>query len=151
LNRKKTMKNTNPIGAIMLALLALSACTPVEPANEGATPDEPGPPSETAVVHGRIVFGPLQPVELKDEPTPEIPPEAFEGRMVLVYRPDGETLVTEAAVQPDGTYRVELEPGDYVIDFTLAGIERSESVPADVSLEAGALLEFDISVDTGIR
>jgi len=135
----------------LLTAALLAACTPVEPAAPAEATDESAPSPETAVLEGLIVFGPLQPVVKKDEPTPEIPPEAYEGRMVLVYLAGGETLLTEAAVQPDGSYRIELEPGEYVIDFTLAGIERSESVPAEVSLEAGEVMELDISVDTGIR
>ena len=143
-------KNTDPlvIAVVLMTLFTLSACQPVEPATEAGTP---GSPSQMAVLHGKVVFGPLQPVEQKDAPTPETPPELFEGRMVLIYRPDGETLVTEAAVQSDGTYRIEIEPGEYVIGFTLVSIERSENVPAAVTLNAGQVLEFDISVDTGIR
>ncbi|HUF37225.1 MAG TPA: hypothetical protein VMN57_01770 [Anaerolineales bacterium] len=142
---------TASIAAGLFSALALAACTPAEPADDGITTDEPGPAAGAAVVQGRITFGPLQPVIQKDEPTPEIPPEAYEGRFVLVYRPDGETLVDEAAVQPDGAYRIELAPGEYVIDFTLVGIERAENIPAAVTLTAGQVLELDIAVDTGIR
>ncbi len=146
-NQKLKIKNHHGLihwfGPLLaLSLAAVSGCSPVDPAGGTEPP---------AVIQGQVSFGPLQPVEIEGEPTPETPPELFEGRQILVFGPDGETLVTEAPVQSDGTYRVELEPGDYVIGFTLVGIETSESVPAAVSLSAGQVLELDISVDTGIR
>jgi hypothetical protein len=38
-----------------------------------------------------------------------------------------------------------------VVDFTLVTIETSASVPAEITLSPGQVLEFDIDVDTGIR
>jgi hypothetical protein len=150
-------KTTFLIAAGLLFCAAiLPACSPVEPAEGQGTPGGPGSTDsgiagETAVLTGQVVFGPLTPVIVEGEPTPEIPPEAFEGRSVLIYLPDGETFFAEAQVGPDGVYRIELPPGDYVVDFTLVTIETSASVPAEITLSPGQVLEFDIDVDTGIR
>jgi len=83
-----------------------------------------------------------------DAPTPEIPPELFEGRKVLVYGEDGTALIAEAAVLSDGTFHLYISPGTYVIDFSFVGIERAEGLPATLTLVSGETTQLDISVDT---
>ncbi len=123
-------------------LIFLTACSPsaVERTDEI-------PP---AVLEGHLSFGPFSPVARIDEPTPEIPPEMFEGRFVLVSDTKGQ-IVYEIPVGADGHYQMELKPDTYIINVTTIGIETAKTLPAEIKLVSGETFTLDIFIDTGLR
>ncbi len=110
-----------------------------------------GPPG---VIEGRVTVGPLTLVERAPEPglpTPTVPPQVYTSRKLNIYHADGKRLVREVSFQGDGTYRVEIEPGDYVLALPPGGIEHAQGLPRSVTVRSGQVVRVDIDIDTGIR
>ncbi|MDD1652063.1 MAG: carboxypeptidase-like regulatory domain-containing protein [Methanomicrobiales archaeon] len=109
-----------------------------------------GPGTGKATLQGQVTIGPLCPVERPDRPC--LPtPETYVARKVVVFRPDGATVVTTVPLNQTGYYRVNLDPGTYVVDINHAGIDRSPDVPRTVILDRGETVTLDIAIDTGLR
>ena len=106
---------------------------------------------EYAVLKGSVSVGPLTPVVRPDSTPEPVPPEVYTSRAILIYKPNGKTLVQRVQFNPDGTYSVELKPGTYLLDLPPEGIEHSDQLPQTITLEAGETRHFDFDIDTGIR
>ena len=123
-------------GACAAALvLVLAACGP------GLTS---GPPADAAVT-GRLTLGPQCPVETVDEPCPDAPTT---GTVAARDRTSGD-VIAEASSDDDGTYRLEVPAGAYVLEATAEGAMSCS--PVDVDVASGMTEEADIPCDTGIR
>ncbi len=118
-----------------------SACSVFQPK---ATP-APGS------LEGVVTVGPLQPVERVGVTPPPPPPEVYTSRGIDIYRADGKTLVTSLNFGPDGSYQVELPPGQYVVKLMPTGIDRARELPAEITIQSGETVTLDIDIDTGIR
>lgn len=99
---------------------------------------------------GKVTIGPLSPVEIEGQDT-SVPPEVYDARKVMVLTADGTRLVQQVDIDHDGTYGVELPPGDYVVDINRIGIDHSPDVPREVTIQSGETVRLDIDIDTGIR
>ena len=109
-----------------------------------------GPQARKGTVEGQVTIGPICPVERPDQPC--LPtPETYAARKVLVKSADGATVVETVPLSDTGYYRVDLDPGTYVVDINHAGIDRSPDVPRTLTLSAGEKVILDIGIDTGIR
>jgi hypothetical protein len=104
-------------------------------------------------VEGRVTIGPLLPgPERIDQTPPPIPPEMFAQYVIRVYRSDGTTKVVDAKINSDGTYRIGLGPGSYMI-----GAERSDGGRMfggglqPIEIQSGQTVQLDINIDTGLR
>lgn len=106
---------------------------------------------KTSVIKGKVAVGPICPVEKEGKPCP-VPPEAYTSREIVVYQADGKTEVTRSAINTDGTYLFNLEPGSYVLDTARKGIGyTSKDLPYNFTLADAETKEFNFSIDTGIR
>ena len=103
------------------------------------------------VLEGKVTVGPLVPVERAGAPTPTPPPEVFNSRALEVFKGDGKTLVKRVPFQADGTYRVELPPGTYVVDIEHTGIDHAAGLPVRVVIHSNEVTRIDVDIDTGIR
>jgi hypothetical protein len=145
--KEGTMRLAAPLGsAVMLAALvlagALGRCT---------TPAAgPGTGGTVGVLEGHVTIGPICPVERPDQPCP-VPPEAYAARKIIVYTADRGRRGATVSIDGTGHYRVELEPGRYVVDFNHAGIDTSKSLPTVVEIQPARTVTLDVDIDTGIR
>jgi hypothetical protein len=122
----------------MLALL-LASC------GQEATRSDTYP--ELGTVSGRIVAGPMCPVETEASPCPD---EPLPGEAVRLTA--GGTVVASARSDADGAFTFEVEPGDYQLVWAPegdVGIRFARPVP--VTVVAGETVTTDLLVDTGIR
>ena len=103
------------------------------------------------ILEGVVTVGPLIPVERAGVPTPAPPPEVFTSRALEVFKADGKTLVKHVPFQADGTYRVELPPGTYVVDIEHTGIDHAAGLPVRVVIHSNEVTRIDVDIDTGIR
>jgi hypothetical protein len=90
-------------------------------------------------------------VERPDSTPEPVPPEVYTSRELLIYKPNGKTLVQRVQFNADGTYAVALKPGTYLLDLPSEGIEHAKQLPQTITLEAGETRIFDFDIDTGIR
>lgn len=126
------------IGA--LAVLLLAGCG--DPDGETAR--------ESSGVAGRVSLGPQCPVEVPGEPCADEPAAGAKVTVAKQVPGDlygGGDVVARTTTQADGSYRVAVAPGNYVVTAD-AGMS-CELMDARVT--AGAYSTVDIPCDTGIR
>jgi hypothetical protein len=101
-------------------------------------------------LEGKVNIGPLTPVERVGVPTPIPPPEVFTSRGIKIIDSLG-IWVNEVHFNPNGTYSIELNPGNYRVELLNTGIEHAAELPATVQIFSNQITTLDISIDTGIR
>lgn len=69
----------------------------------------------------------------------------------MVYDEEGNDLIEQVDLGPEGYYRVELRPGTYLVDINNIGIDSSRQVPEVIEIEEGKTVVLNIDIDTGIR
>jgi hypothetical protein len=127
--------------AVLTVGLLISGCPNVTP--------------EKGLLHGNVSIGPTSPVEMPgDEKT--IRCEFYEARKIMIYDEDGAKLLMQVDIECNSVenyarYRVELDPGFYIVDINHIGIDFSSDVPKLIEIVSGASVRLDIDIDTGIR
>ncbi len=110
--------------------------------------------SEKGFLEGKVTIGPLCPVE-RFPPDPRCQPteETYKAWPIAVYTSDIKTKVTQIEPNLDGTYKIELSAGNYIVDlekqqpFGMGG----RNLPATISINSGRTTSLNIDIDTGIR
>lgn len=124
---------------LLTVLLVLAACAEGEPGASG------GPDSG---IEGRVLAGPTCPVEVVGSPCPDRPVQAT----VRVLAATGEgPAVTTFRSEKDGTFRVPLEPGQYLLVPEVQGTGALSARPVAVTVKPHAFAQVDVLLDTGIR
>ena len=123
------------------ALLVLSACA--------QAPDGGGNPSAgRSGVEGRVLAGPTCPVEIEASPCPARPVQTTVR--VLAASP-GNAAVTTFRSEEDGSFRVPLDPGDYLLVPEVEDTGALFARPTAVTVPADGFAQVDVFLDTGIR
>jgi hypothetical protein len=108
---------------------------------------------ESGFLEGVISIGPLCPVE-KDPPDPGCLPtaETYKAYPVSLWTSNGRRKITQINPALDGSYKVELEPGNYLVILE-PGQNRigSSNLPAEVEIIQQNSVILNIDIDTGIR
>ncbi len=129
---------------LMLLAATLAGCAGID----RIVNPNPQPPG---VLQGTVSVGPLTPVERVGVPTPTPSPQVYTSRGIDIFKSDGKTLVSSLNFNPDGTYRIELAPGTYVIKLQNFGMGFSKELPKEVRIQNGQTTTLNIDIDTGIR
>lgn len=108
------------------------------------------PVTALGTIKGKADIGPICPVEQPDTPCP-VPPEAYTSREVILYLQDGVTEIKRMHFLADGTYSFQVSPGTYVINIPRQGVGGSGNLPKTLVVKSGEVIEFNFSIDTGIR
>lgn len=100
-------------------------------------------------IEGIVTIGPSCPAEIEDSERCE--PKPFEATLVI-READSEDEVATVKSAADGTFRVELPPGEYIVEPE----SRNQFVPpyADpqyVTVREGEYTAIEIVYDSGIR
>ena len=98
-------------------------------------------------IRGTVTLGPTCPVEQVGEP-PCVTPYAA---TLVVTAAEDDSVVARVSSGPDGAFSVDVPPGDYVIVPQPGGDPYPTGTPVEVTVEAGAYTEIEVSYDTGIR
>lgn len=108
---------------------------------------------ETGFMEGVISIGPLCPVET-DPPDPGCLPtaETYKAYPVSIWTSNGNRKIIQIDPALDGSYKIELEPGNYlvVLESRQNGIG-SSNLPSQVTIVSRDKTIFNINIDTGIR
>jgi len=100
-------------------------------------------------VRGTVSAGPTCPVE-REPPDPACAERPVAGA-VLVFTDAAGLEVARVTSAADGTFTVELPPGDYHVSARPVEGLMGTPGPMDVEVEAGQPTELQVSYDTGIR
>jgi hypothetical protein len=108
---------------------------------------------EVGFLEGEISIGPLCPVE-KDPPDPDCLPtyETYKAYPVTIWTSNGRRKITQVNPALDGSYKIELNPGHYLVVLE-TGQNRigSSNLPVEVVIRSQAETILNIDIDTGIR
>lgn len=104
---------------------------------------------ERGLLEVSVSIGPLCPVEPCDI-TPKQLEKMYEGIKIFIYS-ENKILVKEIKLDNTGNYKVELNPGRYIVDTDNIGIGGSKDLPKEVNIESGKTIKLNINIDTGIR
>ena len=130
----------------VLALLAIAAaCTPGASNGPGQTPASS---ADGVVIDGRVHAGPTCPVQ-KVPPDPDCADRPVAGAVLVVKTAAG-VEVARATSAADGSFRITLPTGDYVlVPQPVQGyMGTAAPIPFHAQGDGAAL---DVSYDTGIR
>jgi hypothetical protein len=123
---------------VLLLLLLLTSCA----AGSTAGGDE-----STSGVRGRVLLGPICPVEMEGSPCPDEPAGGVEVRAIR----DGEA-VAEATSDADGRFELLLEPGTYTLKAVIGPDGPGMfAKPVEVTVSSGGFVDVVVPVDSGIR
>ena len=103
-----------------------------------------------STIRGQVNVGPICPVEQVGVPCP-VPPEAYTSREIILYTADGVTIVERMHFFADGTYSFQVPPGTYVLNIPPQGIGSTSELPKTFTVKPGDIINFNFSIDTGIR
>lgn len=124
----------------LIGLTLISGCDNKKPLNPG-------------FLKGRISIGPICPVETIP-PSPACQPtaETYKAYPVGVYTPDGSRKIAQLNPSIDGSYIVELPPGNWLVVLEKAKYgPGGTNLPAEVTITAEDDTTLNIDIDTGIR
>lgn len=124
-------------GLVVGLALLLAACTP-PPSDPSAVPSD-GPSGITGIV----LVGPE--CRRPSEASPCLVP--YRARLVILD-PDGR-VVGEVTSGPDGTFRIELPPGEYVVQPEPGGDPFPRAEARSVTVVSGELSDVEIDYERG--
>ncbi len=122
--------------AIAMTALLLAGCGP----SAASAPPNTG-------IRGIVTLGPTCPVEQVGQP-PCVEPLA--ATLAVTSAEDG-SVVAKVNSGADGTFTVDVPPGDYVVVPEPGGDPLPLGQPVEVTVVAGAYTEIEVAYDTGIR
>jgi hypothetical protein len=99
-----------------------------------------------AGIQGRVVLGPMCPVQRAESPCPERPIQAD----ITVAGSDGKTVATGHSGS-DGAFRISLKPGSYTVTAKQSDSGLAFGKPVSVDVPAGTFVHVNLLVDSGIR
>ena len=118
----------------------------------GCKTEQPSPAPGTGVLTGtvQIVYG--DPLLLQqDTSIPKASPEEYAARKLQIFNTDGTELLHEIPFNGDGTYRIELPPGTYIVNVAPFGLDTALDLPTVIVMAKGLERTLDIVIDTGVR
>ena len=90
-------------------------------------------------------------VELADGTPAPATAENYADYPLIVLSQDRKTEVTRVTADGNGNYRVELPPGDYVLDVQRRPRGRVRATPRPFTVVSGQTVRVDMDIDTGVR
>lgn len=138
--RPTPMRRVSLLATLSLGLV-LAACAD-EPAGT-----EPGSEESTGTVRGTVLLGPTCPVETLTDPCSDLP---LGNVRVQVFGLGGDVVAT-AETDAEGTFRLELEPGEYTVQAVIEQDAARSAVPVNLTVLEGRVVEIMVPVDSGIR
>jgi hypothetical protein len=107
---------------------------------------------EQGVLEGTISIGPICPVET-DPPRPECMPtaETYKAYPVSIWTSDVGQKVAQLSPALDGSFSIELDPGEYLIKLDKESNIGGSNLPLTVVVSDLEKTTVSIDIDTGIR
>lgn len=120
---------------LAVTLIATGLLALIGAASTGAT---------SSGLRGLVTLSPIRPVCLEEQPCSKPAAGA-----VLVFRRNGRA-VARVTTRPDGTYRVILRPGTYIVVAPRYRVG-SGVTPRTVRVPRGRVARVDLEIDSGIQ
>jgi hypothetical protein len=107
---------------------------------------------EQGLLEGTISIGPICPVET-DPPRPECLPtaETYKAYPVGIWASNGGQKVGQISPTLDGSFSLELDPGEYLIKLEKDNVIGGSNLPVTIVISPHEKTILSIDIDTGIR
>ena len=108
---------------------------------------------EAGFLEGVVSIGPICPVET-DPPDPGCLPtaETYKAYPVSIWSSNGRRKIAQINPALDGSYKTELDPGNYLVKLGTANNRiGSSNLPVEVTITSLNKTVLYIDIDTGIR
>jgi hypothetical protein len=106
-------------------------------------------------LEGHLKIVSLKEVELADENSPAVTPKAYDQNYseypLIILSRDGKKEIAQVTADKDGSYRIPLPPGDYVLDLKGRGHGLVRAKPQPFTVTPNQTVHVDMDIDTGIR
>lgn len=110
------------------------------------------PSKNKGFLEGKVTIGPLCPVEgFPPDPRCQPTEETYKAWPIGIYTSDKRTKIAQIEPNIDGTYKMELPEGDYVVDLEKQQSFGGHNLPTTISINSGETTTLNIDIDTGIR
>ncbi len=108
---------------------------------------------EAGFLEGVISIGPICPVETDPPQTGCLPTaETYKAYPVSIWTSNGRRKIAEINPALDGSYKTELDPGNYLVKLgRVNNYIGGSNLPAEVSITSQNNTVLNIDIDTGIR
>jgi hypothetical protein len=110
-------------------------------------------PVRPGFVEGHVKIFPLSDVNLADDGnrTNTATAERYAEYPLVVLARDGKKEVAQVTVNRDGNYRIELPPGDYILDAQGPESRPVRAKPRPFTIVSNQTVRVNMDIDTGIR
>ena len=102
-------------------------------------------------LEGHLKIVSSKPVQPSDENMAAETAENYADYPLIILSQDRKTEVTHVTADGSGKYRVELAPGDYVLDVQRRPRGRVRATPQPITVVSGQAVRVDMDIDTGVR
>ena len=92
-----------------------------------------------------------KPVELADGNAPGVKAETYTEYPLIIFSRDRKKEIARVTANRNGNYRVELPPGDYVLDVQGRAPGHVRAKPQPFRVVSNQTVRVDMDIDTGIR
>jgi hypothetical protein len=102
-------------------------------------------------VEGHVKIFPLSDVNLGDDgnAAKTVTEAPYAEYPLVVLTRDGKKEITQVTADRNGNYRVELPPGDYILDVKARTPKRPK--PQPFTVVSNQTVRIDMNIDTGVR
>jgi hypothetical protein len=100
-------------------------------------------------LEGHLKIVSSQPVEPTDKNTPSATEENYVDYPVLVLSQDGQKEIARVTADNNGNYRVELPPGDYILDVQGRSRGRVRAKPERFTVISNQTVRVNMDIDLG--
>jgi hypothetical protein len=104
-------------------------------------------------IEGHVKIFPLKEVDLANDgnAAKTVTKEPYAEYPLLVLTRDGKKEITQMTADQNGNYRIELPPGDYILDVQGRAPKRVRAKPRPFTVVSNQTVRIDMDIDTGIR
>lgn len=90
-------------------------------------------------------------VELADETPSKMTATNYADYPLTVLSRDGKTEIARVTADENGNYRVELPPGDYILNLQGRRRGHLRAAPQSFTVVSNQTVHVDMNIDTGVR
>ena len=103
-------------------------------------------------LEGHLKIISLKEVELEDANAPtKTTAGNYADYPLIILNRDGKQEIARVNADTSGNYRLELPPGDYILDVPRRTPKRTRATPQPFTVVSGQTVRVDMDIDTGVR
>jgi len=126
----------------IIVVFALGALFSLSPSSDDTSAD-----GKKGILMGVAHVMPLCSVGVEGEVC-EDPEEAFTSRGIILRAAEGDSPPQEVFFNEKGYYAVALAPGLYVVDIIRRGVDHTDQLPREISIQSLKNTELNLDIDT---